>query len=120
MDAPDNVPPNIPNPMVPPPPTPSQLENLEKLVNKYKSAIDDIGSYVFDLKVEAQNNLLSGLFDNKVPVRKALDPKMIVISTEPDKAKHLLDYFEHETPWGKEKSKTEKDVLEACNGTSKP
>lgn len=83
---------------------------MKLLVDMYKDAMDEIGSYVHDLTIESQNNLLSGLFARRVPKRQPLDPKIKVISTEPSVAGKLLHYFENETPWGKSKQETEADV----------
>ena len=69
--------------------------------------MDDIGSYVHDLTIESQNNLLSGLFERRVPQRQPLDPSFKVISTDPAKVKELLRYFENETSWGKAKREAE-------------
>jgi hypothetical protein len=93
--------------------TPSdyQVNELERLVNAYKTASFDMECYFYDLNVELQNTLLCNLFPNKVPRRKPLDPRFKVISTEPNEMKRLQKYFEEETDWGKMKKKTEQDVL---------
>jgi len=87
-----------------------EYEQLKKLVERYKEAMDDIGSYVHDLTIESQNNLLSGLFDRCVPLRQPLDPKLKVITTHPQKAEQLRRYFENETVWGQSKRDTETSV----------
>ena len=110
MDPPENAPPNMPRPLVPSPISKDEYEQLIKLVERYKEAMDDIGSYVHDLTIESQNNLLSGLFDRRVPLRQPLDPKLKVITTHPEKAEQLLRYFENETAWGKSKNDTETSV----------
>lgn len=84
-----------------------QLDTLKSLVDRYKAASDDALSYLYDLTIEAQNNLLSNLFQRRVPQRKPLDPSCRVISTQPKAAEELMHYFETNTPWGKAKQSTE-------------
>jgi hypothetical protein len=110
MDPQENAPPNMPRPLVPGPISKDEYEQLTKLVGRYKEAMDDIGSYVHDLTIESQNNLLSGLFERRVPLRQPIDPKLKVITTHPEKAEQLLRYFENETAWGKSKRDTESSI----------
>ncbi|MCX6632931.1 MAG: hypothetical protein NTW28_35485 [Candidatus Solibacter sp.] len=84
-----------------PPPSQEASSELKRLVLEYKEAMDEIDCYIQDLTIEAQNNLLHGLFERRVPPRQPLDPQHRVISTIPEKAQVLIRYFETETPWGK-------------------
>lgn len=93
----------IPQPLL----SPEQLDALKSLVDRYKAASDDAQSYLYDLTIEAQNNLLSNLFQRRVEQRKPLDPSCKVISTQPKAAERLMHYFEADTPWGKAKQATE-------------
>jgi hypothetical protein len=113
MDPPENAPANAPTPLVQAPLSHEQLSELKALVNRYKRAMDEIGCYLSDLTAEAQNVLLSGLFERTVPQRKPLDPSYKVISTKPTEAARLLQLFENETPWGREKAATEKVIKDA-------
>jgi hypothetical protein len=97
--------------IVHPPPSAEALANLAILVQQYKDARDEIGCYIYDLTVEAQNNLLSGLFERCVPQRKPLDPKHKVITTETEGAQALVDYFERETLWGRHQATIHSDVV---------
>jgi hypothetical protein len=81
-------------------PSPGELHQLKHLIDNYYEAMNEIAGYIFDLRVEAQNNLLSNLFQNRVPQRKPLDPKHKVISTDAEVAEQLIRYFEKETAWG--------------------
>lgn len=110
MDPPENAPPNVPRPIVPSPISKDEYEQLTKLVGHYKEAMDEIGCYVHDLTIESQNNLLSGLFDRRVPLRQPIDPKFKVITTDPEKAEQLLRYFGNESSWGKSKLDAEASV----------
>lgn len=65
-------------------PSEAQLQKLDKLVGAYKNAEESSGSYLYDLNVELQNIFMSKLFNNMVPKRQPLDPKAIVVSTEPE------------------------------------
>lgn len=97
----DPPPPQTGTTIIHPPPSRETFAKLRLLIEKYKEAMDEIGCYVYDLTIEAQNNLLHGLFDGKVPPRRPLDPRHKVLSTSPDKAEALTRYFENESPWGK-------------------
>ena len=114
IDPPEGAPENIPRPIVPKPLSSEAFSKLKELVDRYYDAMHNIGSYVYDLNVESQNNLLSGLFDRKVPLRKPLDPRFKVISTEPTQAAQLLQYFENETAWGKANAQAKKDAVASC------
>jgi hypothetical protein len=83
------------------PPSPEVFSALKRLIEEYKGAMDEMGCYIDDLTKEAQNNLLHGLFEGKVPPRKPLDPRHKVISAIPEEAQVLIRYFETETRWGK-------------------
>lgn len=73
-------------------------------------AVHRFGSYVHDLRVEAQNFLLSDLYpDQRVPRRMPLDPSQKVVTVE--HADELKAFFRNETPWGKDVQKTEEEVL---------
>jgi hypothetical protein len=93
--------------IVPSMPNDDQLKTLEELINAYWDATSNVLSYLIDLRIDAQNILLGKLFENKVSPRRPLDPKRIVISTEPDKIKELESYFEKNTAWGKYKQRIE-------------
>ena len=106
-DPPMDAPANVPRPMQKPPLSADQLSDLKRLVAEYKRAMDEIGAYVFDLQIEAQNKLLSGLFAHRVPRRKPLDPFSRVLSTEPAEKEALMSYFLNETAWAKQRLRFE-------------
>ena len=97
--------------IVHPPPSPEVFLALKRLIEEYKEAMYEIGCYIQDLTIEAQNNLLHGLFEGRVPPRKPLDPRHKVISTVPKKAQLLIRYFETETPWGKNQAVINAEVI---------
>lgn len=88
-------------------PTKEQLHKLDELLGDYKKAEADIIGYLYDFNVEIQNIFLSKLFNNKVPRRKPLDPRIKVISTEPEEMEKLRKYFEEETDWGRGRMKND-------------
>lgn len=106
-DPPHDAPPEVPRPIPASPISADQLSELGRLVEEYRRAMDEIGCYVIDLQIEAQNKLLSGLFEHRVPRRKPLDPRLNVLSTEPVEMERLMSYFLNETSWGKEYKKYE-------------
>ena len=91
-------------------PSADDLSVLKRLVANYKAAMDEVGSYIHDLTIEAQNNLLSSLFDRAVPPRKPLDPRLKVISADQENMEELIKYFENETLWGKHQAEINADV----------
>ncbi|WP_434049113.1 hypothetical protein [Marinobacter salarius] len=106
-DPPHDAPPEVPRPIPASPVSSDQLSELERLVEEYRRAMEEIGCYAIDLQIEAQNKLLSGLFEHRVPRRKPLDPGLEVLSTEPVEMERLMSYFLNETSWGKEYKKYE-------------
>lgn len=97
-------------------PTESQLQQLDDLVGVYTKANDELINYLYDLNVELQNIFLSKLFNNKVPRRQPLDPKIKVISTESkEEIEKLRKYFEEETNWGRNKQRSKQEVLNKLN-----
>ena len=83
-------------------PNEERLKKLQTLIDRYGDIIRDIMSYMYDLRIDAQNRLLDKLFDFKLSPRKPVDPKYKVITTEPETLKELKKYFEDETAWGKD------------------
>ena len=89
-----------------------QFANIEKLVNQYKATADDIGCYIHDLKVEAQNLFLGDLFGNRLPRRQPMDSKHKVITTDSRSLQELERYFEEETEHGKYQSQIKRKMQE--------
>ena len=94
---------------VPLPLSDQQFEALDRLVESYLHAVQCIDCFIHDLRVEAQNLLLSDLYpQQQAPRRKPLDPRFKVITAE--NAEELRAYFRNETPWGKNVQKTDEEV----------
>ncbi|WP_036308132.1 hypothetical protein [Methyloglobulus morosus] len=110
LDPPPEAPSDIPRPVIQPALSSEELLQLKGFVDRYTESLDEIACYLHDLIIESQNNLLSGLFERRVPPRNPIDPIYKVISTEPTKAKQLLHYFENESLWGKAKKLSEAEV----------
>lgn len=94
--------------------TVDELAALKLLAERYAEAMDEVGSYIYDLNIESQNNLLSALFERRVPQRQPIDDTLIVISTDEANRQKLLHYFEHETSWGKARRAAETDARVKC------
>ena len=95
------------------------LETLKNIkmdrIPRYKSAAKsaaDASSYCHDLNACLQNHAFGDLFENKAPVRKPIDPNEKVIIDQDDKLVELLQYFEHETPYGQWMDRTNQAVRE--------
>lgn len=110
IDPPEDAPPSVPRPFLRSTISEEDLAHINTLLEPYKKAMDDIGCYVHDLTIESQNNLLSELFEGRVPARKPLDSSLKAISADPAKKEELLNYFENETAWGKNKKEIEAAV----------
>lgn len=84
---------------IPPPPKDNDLAEIQRLVNEYIEATNDIGCYLCDLNIESQNTLLKDLYpDQEAPLRVPINPKYKVITSE--KSAELQRYFHEETAWG--------------------
>ena len=104
---------------VPAPPDDRKLEQIQRLVDGYTFATDDIGRYVDDLRVEAQNTLLKDLFPGqRAPIRQPIDPAYKVIRV--DQATELKRYFREESPWGKNIQVSKNKVQENLVADDKP
>lgn len=92
-------------------PNDEELKNISDLGQKYNNTLVVIVGFLHDLTVEAQNILLGSLFDNRVPPRHPLDPKVVVITTDKESMEKLNKYFNEETSWGKNKKQIEDYAL---------
>lgn len=102
---------------VPPPPNDDEIAAIQDLCETYIKAVDDIGCYVFDLQVEAQNLLLGDLYpDQKAHLREPIDPTYKVVTSE--KSDELIHYFREETPWGRSNRATDASVRESLSDSS--
>ncbi len=63
-------------------PTEPQLADFEALHAKYQSVCNDISTYMIDLQIEAQNELLGELFGRSVPPRSPGDPAYKVLARD--------------------------------------
>lgn len=79
--------------------TPTQFAKLKKHSDMYWEAMSEIGCYVHDIQVEAQNVLLGGMFSRRVPSRKPTDPLYRVLRTDDaETTKELRKYFMEDHP----------------------
>ena len=101
---------NAPSPVrVPPPLSDHEFEELDQLVENYLEAVQQLDSYLHDLRVEAQNLLLRPLYpEQEAPRRKHVDPRYKVISLE--NAEELKTFFRTETPWGRSQQEINEEV----------
>ena len=94
---------------VPAPLTDNEFQELDQLVERYLDAASDVACYIYDLRVEAQNELLSELYPNqRAPRRQPPDPRYRVIAIE--NAEELRTYFRDETPWGRDTQRIEEET----------
>jgi hypothetical protein len=63
-------------------PNESELSDIQGKVNQFKDVAWEIIGFLYDIQVEAQNILLGALFERKLEVRKALDPKYLVLTSQ--------------------------------------
>lgn len=71
------------------------IEKVKNKVAQFENIAWDISYYLDDILTESQNNLLGEFFKNKLPVRKPLDPELLVLTSTDqimiDKIKEFLD-----------------------------
>jgi hypothetical protein len=60
-------------------PTEEQLAEIERLHRSYTDVCNDLSSYMVDLQIETQNELLGDLFQRQLPPRHLGDPNMKVL-----------------------------------------
>lgn len=96
------------------------IDKINKTLDEVNGILFELTSYIHDLTIEAQNLLLKDLFNNIVPIREPLDPKVIVLNTK--NYQELKKHFLENTQWGKDKSAREErlkktfDVEAPTNG----
>ncbi len=86
----------------------ADLKTLQRKSDGLLEALGVLGSFVYDLRVEMQNALLGELFPTPLPARNPIDPKYMVVKLE--NHRQLADYFERDTPWGKNKARIEAEA----------
>ncbi len=74
-------------------PSQQDIETIEHSSNSYTEANLEGYCFVSDLSREAQNVLLSNLFNNRVPPRKPSDSHYVVVTTKPEEMERLKAYF---------------------------
>lgn len=80
----------------------NELKELKEAISNYNENLINIICYIYDLKIEAQNILLSEIFGNSVSPRKSNDREYVVVSKSTTRSLDDLEYyFMHETEWGK-------------------
>ncbi|MBI3829059.1 MAG: hypothetical protein HY291_06065 [Planctomycetes bacterium] len=94
-------------------PTDDNLNRIKKASEEYNEVLMDLQAFVYDLRVEAQNLLLGELFQKRVPPRKPIDPRHLVLSSHPEVLAKLLAHVEHEEKISMEKYQNNTKLLEA-------
>jgi hypothetical protein len=87
-----------------------ELKKIKELADSYFRSMSDLHCYLHDLVIEAQNELLSNLFDRRVAGRRPLDPGYKVIS-ESNRGE-LEKYFKKETALGRSMEEARDRVLQ--------
>ena len=87
-----------------------KMDDYQKTHDLFQDAISHLSNWLGDFRIEIQNLLLGNLFKNKVPHRKPIGKKWIVVTTEKENVRKLNDYFENETDWGRNKKRAENDA----------
>jgi hypothetical protein len=85
------------------------------LVQRYRDASKAAGeasSYCHDLNACLQNHAFGDLFENAAPIRQPIDSNEKVIVDEDEALDRLLQYFEHETPYGRQMDAVNQQVRE--------
>ena len=65
--------------------------------------------YIHDINVEAQNLLLQGIFNRRVPIRQSSDPRLWVLRTDDEEyLQRLRKYYFEEHRFAIEQKQSEK------------
>ena len=105
---------------VPPLPSDAQFSSMESHKDTFQESIDQVRNFIFDLGIEAQNHLLSSLFENRLPKREPIDPKFVVIVTEPEDAvRRLREHFEKNTRHGRRWAEAERAARKAVHASAR-
>ena len=96
--------------IIPKSPSKEDFQRILEVAQPYIDATMEVISYTSDLSKEAQHIFLGNLFCHRIPPRKPIDPKYVVISTEPKEVVKLKKYFLEETEWGKEQKRVNDEV----------
>lgn len=95
-------------------PSESDIADLDKLTVALLDAIDTLGCFVHDFRVEMQASLLGGLFSSGiVPVRVPIDPTKLVITLH--NHKKLQRHFDEHTAWGENSRRIRDEVRTALS-----
>jgi hypothetical protein len=82
-----------------PQPSVPAVVNFNEKCDAYWKLMNTLGCYIHDIKIEAQNLLLCGLFRRRVPARRPADPRMWVLRTDdPEYLSRLRRHFLEEHP----------------------
>lgn len=87
---------DVPNILEPHIPAAADADVAELTIGctKYWEKAQTLSTYIHDIKIEAQNALLGGIFRRRVPPRKPADPRLWVLRTnDPDYLLLVRKYF---------------------------
>jgi hypothetical protein len=70
-----------------------QVARSRDVIESYAKSTGELESYLADLQIEAQSQLLSNLFKRRAPKRHPGDPNALVISTDDEGIKETVAYF---------------------------
>lgn len=109
IDVPGEAAPRVPHP------SPSDLANFSDLCNAYWLSSNAVNGYIHDIRSEAQNVLLGGLFTRRVPPRQPADPRYWVLRTDDlDYLERVTRYFTDEHPAAAASQKMSADAFDAA------
>ncbi len=95
-----------------------QIEDVQRFESISRAA-SEASNYCHDINVCLQNLAYKNIFESQAPVREPLDPRFKVLVDEPASVEELIQYFEHETPYGRNMDETNARVAqELANGAA--
>lgn len=63
-------------------PSETDIIEFKNLINSFREVASDVDGFLYDIQVEAQNILLGDLFNRKLSIRKPLDSRYLVLSSQ--------------------------------------
>ena len=85
-------------------PNETDLADIQEKIERFKEVSWDIIGFLYDIQVEAQNILLGTLFKKKLEVRKPLDQRCMVLTSQDSQQLEQVKAYVRETEKIKEKT----------------
>lgn len=76
------------------------IDSFRQFTNEYWEETSTMITYLSDLQIDAQNLLLSSIFENIVPRRSPIDPNFLTITSTPSEEARIVEFLRQQFPQG--------------------